>query len=153
MTEIKETRVTFTFKDNGDGRYRLNLEGDEPDTGQTYILWVKCMEVLLSSQDLGEDKEKFIRSVYERVMAPSEKVLSSMEKAPLRIVTIYSNPQNEKEFAAVEFHAGSGTAVRTGWVVYGEYEAVIAAMEDTFGPLVKIPKDESDPPTVVENWI
>lgn len=156
MAEPKKTSVTFTFEDTDDGRYILTTAGDMPDISQTYVLWIKCMEVLLSAPDLRLDKKTFIQNVYNHVMSPAEKVASSSEKMPLRIVTVYKAvPQapDKDEYVAIEYHTLADGAERTGWFVRGSYKKVTAAIRKAFGILEKIPRDPTDDPSVVENWI
>lgn len=156
MAEPKKTTVTFTFEDTDDNRYILSTAGDMPDTSQTYVLWVKCMEVLIASADLRLDTKAFIQNVYNHVMSPAEKVATAQEKMPLRIVTVYKDsmrPQGKEEFVAIEYHTLANGAERTGWMARGSYKKVTEAIRKAFGILEKIPRDPTDDPTVVENWI
>lgn len=156
MSEPKKTITTFTFEEMDDSRYLLNITGDLPDLEQTYILWVKIMEVLITMPGLNKEKRHFIQSVYNHIMSPAEKIASKSDKVPLRIVTVYKSPISQPtkpHFFAVEFHTLAGGAERTGWIAEGSYEKVTAAIRKAFGVLEKIARDPTDDPSVVENWI
>lgn len=153
---FKKTLATFEFTDTEDGRYTLVPGGDLLDTPQTWVLWVRCMAALAEAENLYPDQLEFVKNVYNQAVSPAEKAVTTQKERPLRIVTVYECSQysfSKDVFFAQEYQVGGSGTVAATWKAFGPYKWVVERIQKEFGDLVRIKRDPSDAPDVVESWL